>query len=73
MKKAIKDLLASKKFLVTLVAIIVAVGGKFGLDLNTETVISIVGPLMGFVLGQGLADFGKEKAKIEAGADRSDE
>ena len=76
MKKAIKDLLGSKKFLVTLATVVVWVGGKAGLDLSTETAMGIMVPLMWYVLGQGLADFGtgkKETPKLEAGNDSPDE
>ena len=68
MKKALKDLLGSKKFLVTLAAIIVWVGGKAGLGLSTEMVLPIVTLLGVFVGGQAVADLGKEKAKVASDA-----
>ncbi len=64
MKQAIKDLFGSKKFLVTLAAIIVWVAGKAGLGLSTEMVLPVVVLLGTFVGGQAVADLGKEKAKI---------
>lgn len=63
MKQAIKDLLASKKFIVTLAAIIVWIGGKVGLGLSTEMVLPIVTLLGVFVGGQAYADAGKETEK----------
>ena len=63
---AIKGLLSSKKGLAALVSALVWGIGKVGLDLPTEAVAGIVAPLMAFILGQGIADHGKEAAKIEA-------
>ena len=66
MKQALKDLLASKKFLVTLAAILVYVGGKLGLNLTTDQLMPVLALLASFVVGQGVADMGKEKAKVDS-------
>lgn len=64
MKKAIKDLLGSKKFLVSLSAAISAAVMRLGFDIPQETVLAIVGPLAAYVVGQGVADHGKERGKL---------
>ena len=61
-------LLTSKKFAVAIAAIVVAVGGRYGLDLETEDLEPIIYTLIAWILAQGVADAGKEKAKIEADA-----
>jgi hypothetical protein len=66
--KTIKALLSSKKFVATLIAALVWFGGKVGLHVDTETLAGIVGPIVAYVLGQGLADSGKEAAQITADA-----
>jgi hypothetical protein len=62
----IKALLSSKKFVAALIAALVWLGGKVGLHVDTETMAGIVGPIVAYVLGQGIADMGKETAKIAA-------
>ena len=65
MWNTVKDLLKSKKFLVAVVAALVWIGGRVGLDVSKEDLLAAVTPLWAFVLGQGIADAGKEKAKLE--------
>lgn len=61
---ALRTLFSSKKFLTALVALLMSAGAKFGLQLDNELVMSIVG-LFAIVIGaQGAADVGKETAKI---------
>lgn len=60
----VKALLSSKKFVAALIAALVWLGGKVGLSVDTETMAGIVGPIVAYVLGQGMADFGKEKAVL---------
>ena len=64
--QVLKDLLASKKFLATLVGILSILIGKIGWNVPDETLTQLVALVASFVVGQGIADFGKEKAKIEA-------
>jgi len=65
--EAVKDLLRSKKALMAIATMIVAAGGKLGLDLNADELLPILAPLMAYVVGQGIADSGKEAAKIKNG------
>ena len=61
---AVVELLQSKKFIVALLASLVVFAAMiYGLSL--EEALAIAGPLMSFVLGQGIADAGKERAKVE--------
>lgn len=66
MWNTVKDLLKSKKALMALVALIVFVAGRFGLQLDKAELAGVVGPLWAYVIAQGVADKGKEAAKIEA-------
>lgn len=63
---AIKGILGSKKALMALLSLVVWIVGKLGADLDTETLLPAVAPLWAYIFGQGIADFGKEKAKAEA-------
>lgn len=65
----IKELLSSKKLVAALIGVVVAVGGRLGLDLSTEDVALVVGPIVAYILGQGIADAGKSRAKIEMGGE----
>ena len=60
----IRDLFGSKKVITAMTATIVAAAGLLGLDLSVDQVALIVTPLAAFVVGQGVADHGKEAAKV---------
>ena len=64
-----KQMLTSKKFLAALVAVIVWLAGKAGLNLNTEELLGAVTPLWAYIVAQGVADHGKAKAEIQAQAE----
>lgn len=54
-----------KKLIMTIVGVLVAAfGQKAGLDAPSQQLV--VGAIGAYVVGQGVADNGKEKAKIEA-------
>jgi len=61
------DLIKSKKFQVAIIGVVVMLLGEFGLDIDPEALLAIVSPLIAYIIGQGVADHGKEKAKIENG------
>lgn len=67
---AFKGLLASKKFLALLITMIAMLAAHFT-PLTEEQVTAFVEHatqlVMAYVIGQGIADHGKEKAKVEAG------
>jgi len=56
---AIKAMLASKKFLATLAGVVVTLLGRLSFDIDPETIYGILAAIAAYVLGQGLADFGK--------------
>jgi len=63
----LKQALISRKLWAAVVgALILAVGGHFGMD--EETLTKIAGIVAAYIVGQGLADAGKEKAGAEARA-----
>lgn len=66
MWKALKDMAAQKKALVALLAALVWAGGKLGLQLDADELYPMVAPLWAYIIGQGIADHGKEAAKITA-------
>ena len=65
MGTAIADLLKSKKALTAIAGVIIAIAAKAGLDMSTDELMPILSPLMAYIVGQGIADHGKERAKIE--------
>jgi hypothetical protein len=60
-----KQMAAQKKFQAAVLAGLAWAGGKFGLQLSTEDLVPLVGPLWLYVFGQGLADFGKSAKQLE--------
>src|SRR5690348_15624482 len=65
--KVIKDLFASKKFVVMLVGIIGYALSRFGFDVSAEKIEPVVAMLAAYLVGQGIADVGKPKTlEIEA-------
>lgn len=72
MMEALRGLFGSKKFLGAIVGVIVALGARYGLNLDPEIVALIVGLFAAAIIGQGVADHGKEAAKINAAAPAND-
>jgi hypothetical protein len=68
MWKAIKGILSSKKAFVAVLSGAIWIAGRFGLELQIDDLLPVVAPLWAYVIGQGIADAGKEKAKVEAGS-----
>lgn len=61
----IKSFAASKKAAAMVAAVIMSViGKKVGLD--EQQVIGIVGAIIAYIVGQGIADNGKEAKKLDA-------
>ena len=65
MGNSIADLFKSKKALTAMAAVIVGLAAKLGLDISTDELLPILSPLMAYIVGQGIADHGKERAKVE--------
>jgi hypothetical protein len=68
MLNLIQALLQSKKFALTLTAVLVWVLGRAGLDIPPEEILPVVAAIVGFVLAQGWADNGKEAVLAAAKA-----
>jgi uncharacterized protein involved in cysteine biosynthesis len=60
------DILKSKKFQALLVGLIVVIVQQYIPGLDETKALEVVGLISAYILGQGFADWGKEKAKIEA-------
>lgn len=59
-KEPVQAMFSSKKWIMAILgAVIPLANSLFGWNLDAETLWQAVGPLMAYVLGQGLADFGK--------------
>jgi hypothetical protein len=69
----LKELLTSKKFIVTVSGIIVAIAARKGLNLDPELVGMVVALIVAYLIGQGASDFGKAAAQIKADAPISPE
>ena len=69
---ALRSMLSSKKALASLTALIAAGIAKW-LKFPTDEIVVIISPVIAYVLGQGIADHGKEKAKIENGSNPTTE
>ena len=65
-KKFPTEIFTSKKALATAVGIIAPALKFFGVDIPTEELIAFVGLIGAYVVGQGVADHGKEKEKVRA-------
>ena len=63
----LKSLLTSKKFLAAVLACVAWLLGKLGLHLDNDELLGAVLPLWTYVIGQAIADHGKEAAKVTAG------
>lgn len=60
-----KELLTSKKFIASIVGVIVTIAGKYGLELDEAALATIISPLIAYIVGQGIADHGKNKSEID--------
>jgi hypothetical protein len=60
----VKEFLTSKKFIVAVAGVLIATAGKYGLNLDADSVQNIVYVVVAYLIGQGWADSGKEAAKV---------
>ncbi|MXW55656.1 MAG: hypothetical protein F4Z33_01730 [Gemmatimonadales bacterium] len=63
MRNAIVTMFGSKKFLTAVTGVAVVVLEDLGLPISEEALL----PLVAYIVGQGIADHGKERAKVESG------
>lgn len=64
MMDVIKGLLTSKKFVASVVGVIAWLVGKIGWDIDPAELTAMISPIIAYILGQGMADFGKEADKV---------
>lgn len=64
MSKVIAELLTSKKAIAAAVGVFLAVTNRYGLQLPEEAINQIIAALVSYVIGQGLADFGKNATGV---------
>lgn len=69
----LKEMLVSKKFIALVAGLISTVLVTFGVEINEENIVQLITLILGmsgmvssYIVGQGLADQGKEAAKIQA-------
>lgn len=71
----LKQLLTSKKFVAAAVGLLTVVLafvlGKLGVSVPDEKLAEFIGILAVYLLGQGIADHGKEAAKVNLDASRA--
>ena len=65
-EKMFMGLITSKKFVAAFASLGVALAAHFGFKLDPETIITILSGPMAYIVSQGVADHGKERAKAEA-------
>lgn len=58
------DLLKSKKFQAAVIGVVVVVAKHFVPELPEDAVVQVLAVLIAYIIGQGVADAGKEAAKI---------
>jgi hypothetical protein len=60
-----KSFWKSKKFWSAIVAAIVGFTGEYGLNLPPEVIWAVLGPIIAYIIGQGVADSGIYRAQAE--------
>lgn len=72
----LRDLLVvldeSKKAKALLVGLVVTLVGKLGFSISDTTVLGVLGLLSAYLIGQGVADNGKEALKLQVGVIREE-
>jgi len=67
------DLWASKKWRTAALGLVVGLAGKLGLSMDAESLALILAPLVAYIVGQGIADQGKEAAALSLGPEDLEE
>lgn len=57
--------LRSKKFYAALIGLLVAILGSNDLVIPADALEAVLAPIIAYIVGQGVADAGKEKALVE--------
>jgi len=62
MWRLVAEVLTSKKAIATLAGVLIVATNRIGLQLPEDAVTQIIGAIAAYVVGQGLADLGKNAA-----------
>ena len=62
----IKSLFSSKKFVVMASSVVAYTASRAGLDVSQEAANTAMGVVGAYLVGQGIADHGKEAQKVRA-------
>ena len=65
-KPLLSEILGSKKALALIAAAIVWILAQLKVVASPDAILPLLGVLAAYIVGQGVADIGKEKAKIDA-------
>lgn len=65
----IRELLTSKKFVVFVAGLLITFAAKYGLNLDPDMVQNVIYMIVAYLVGQGIADHGKEAAKVQVTGD----
>lgn len=69
MKKLIRELLSSKKFVTSMLGVATVLAMKLGIpETRVTEMLAILSPFLAYVGAQGLADLGKESAAVSVAA-----
>jgi len=60
----LSELLTSKKAIAAATGVIIAFAARYGLELPSDAVTQILTPIVAYIVGQGMADFGKHSKKV---------
>ena len=61
----LKELFSSKKFIAALISAVIAIAGKYGFQIDEATLYLFMGPFITYIVGQGIADHGKNTPELE--------
>lgn len=68
----VKDLLGSKKFIVLLAGVLLLVAKTIAPGLEDMSTAELISLIASYLVGQGIADHGKERALVQAAYKLSD-
>ncbi len=68
----LKEMASSKKFIAMVGGLATVLVAKVGLDVPNETVMEMTGIVMCYLVGQGIADNGKEAAKVSGSSNNAE-
>lgn len=74
MKKFLLSLFSSKKFVAALFGLVTSVGVKLGWqEADITEILALISPIIAYIVGQGIADIGKEAQKVDHEQRKADE